>query len=153
MPDDHAFGRTTGTLTDDINGDKAVNGGVALAIDAHDVNIFPLHVGFCLAELCDQLVWVRRLTHDEFRLQQGHSGHIAITQGIEPVFHMIATAITAVNVEVKLIIADTKGPDAGANIIRQADTGKQQQDDDEGECFVVSDALYEIVQTLEKRAK
>lgn len=66
MPDDYAFGGSAGALPDDINGDKAVNGGIGLAVYAHDVNVFPLHVGFGLAKLCHQLVWVRRLAHDEF---------------------------------------------------------------------------------------
>lgn len=66
---------------------------------------------------------------------------------------MIASAITAANMKIKLVIADTKGPDTGANIVRHADAGKQKQEDDERKSFMVSHASDEIVDALKKRTK
>src|SRR5581483_2885659 len=105
--------RTTRSSIRKVHFPKTINGCIRVLANTQPVDGSPGKM--LLAELVDHPLHIGRLRHKA--IQKLQCRNITLAQRMEPVAYLFAAAITAVDLEIILVVSDTERPLPGFEVI------------------------------------
>ena len=114
---------------------KAIYSCIRFLNRTYNSNGLPGQVRVLLAELVNQLLGVGWLRY--IFIEQRQLSNVAVAQGIEPVFYLVAATVGATDMEVELIITNTERPSSRHHKVCSNGAAQNEQDHHQGDQFVV----------------